>query len=111
MRQRHSRTRVGIEPDNSDAHPLAKARREAPGPLILKGDARMIGRTCRSLCIASIGMEKIIPHLDPHQSIRPSRRVSKLPNAFAHGSRSDVCPMKINIHEQIRVAARARAAA
>jgi hypothetical protein len=49
---------VGTEPDNSDAHHLAKAQPEATGPLILKGDAGMTGPTCRSYASLRSGWRK-----------------------------------------------------
>ena len=93
---------VVIEPDNSDAHPLAKAQREPTGPLILKGDAGMTGPTCRSYASLRSGWRRssriwnLI--IDPTFNARkqPAKRL------VAHGSCSNVCPAKINIHEQIR---------
>src|SRR5271166_6208638 len=78
---------LGTNPDNSDVHYLAEAQREATRPLILAADAGMTGANfavaetgtfvvCTNegnadlsanvpkLHIASIGIEKVIPHLE-----------------------------------------------
>src|ERR1700730_15394125 len=79
---------IGTDPDNSDVHYLAEAQREATRPLILQADAGMTGcnfavaetgtfvvctnegnadlsANVPKLHIASIGIEKIPPRLEP----------------------------------------------